>query len=536
MTLLPAWLWRRDENLVAGLQGLPIVELGAMSITWFEASLVLALCIVISWTIFVCVRARAGRARCMFRLRAGIQNNLQEPLLSTEVDVRPSQAPASSFKELRAYVPRTADANATCDYRREFLLFGLGHGVLAFVRELWLRDSLPHAWGILQTDATKEWGQANFRRYLVERGLRAGGHRTVFDAPFLEYDWYSSLSLTLQAVFLFLMLLTSEICSWNDISRGWSFLGAAVAVASAVSILIPNYAQMTQLPQYFNHCGQDFDAFMQFLVSGVLGMLFAVPLGLQVFGLLVAIPIAAVRGIWFVMAWGGMGSHMRHVLQAAMWLLASLIPFVTIFPLMFFNQLAEDVESHHILLAFWWVPSLLIAYKSAETHETWFYFMWLAAYIGLFTYFLWRQALLFNIDIQTVVADLDIPWLWSVMHANFCFTNVVITDLIRKVLPDSPANRPETMEPSQPPSPRVQEQDIPLVALALPCPAVQSAGEFGMIGLVEARSVAGVSVLKFQSEAHMQQASRQAGVFRDIVPLTSLISVKVPHFDNIEAS
>ena len=48
-----------------------------------------------------------------------------------------------------------------------------------------------------------------------------------------------------------------------------------------------------------------------------------------------------------------------------------------------------------------------------------------------------------------------------------------------------------------------------------------------MIGLVEARSVAGVSVLKFQSEAHMQQASRQAGVFRNI---------EVPHFDNIEAS
>ena len=529
MTLLQAWLWGQDETLKAGLQSLPKVELGAGRITWKTGTVVLVLCVVISWAIFRCVRPRATRAR------EGTENFLLESLLSTEVDDRPSQAPASSYKD-HDDVPR-ADDNATHDYRREFLLFGLAHGVLAFVRQLWLRDSLPHAWGILQTDATQEWGQANFRRYLVQRGLRAGGHRTVFDAPFLEYDWYSSLSLTLQAVFLFLMLLAlmSEICSWKDISRAWSFLGAAVAVASAVSILIPNYAQTTQLPQYFNHCGQDFDAFMQFMVSGVLGMMFAVPLGLQVFGLLVAIPIAAVRGIWFVMAWGGIGSHMRHVLQAAMWLLALLIPFVTIFPLMFFNQLTEDVESHQILLAFWWVPSLLIAYMSAVTHETWFYFMWLAAYIGLFTDFLWRQAALFNIDIQTVVADLDIPWLWSLMHANFCFTNVVITDIIRKVLPDSPANSPDDMEPSQPPSPRIQEQEIPLVALALPRPAAPSEVEFGgMTGLAEARTVAGVSVLKFQSEAQMQQASRQAGGFCDIVPLTSLVSVRGPRFDNTE--
>ena len=435
-------------------------------------------------------------------------------------DVRRSWAGVSGWECVQLADP------ASCDYRREFLLFGLAHGCLAFVRELWRRDTLPHAWGIMQSDAAKDWGLMSFHAYLARQGLRSGGHSTVFDTAFLEYDMWTSLSLVLQSSTLFLMFtaLLFEVKAWKDLSRASSFVGAVLAVASAVSILVPNYARMTQLPQYFTGCGPHFDAFMQFTVSGVLGMMFAVPLCMQMFGILFAIPIAAVRGVWFVMAWFHTGTDMQHVLQATMWLLALLIPFVTVFPLMLFNQLTEDVQSHRILIAFWTFPSLLIMSKSRYTGETWFYFIWLAAYIGIMAYFFRRQTQLFDIDLSTVIANLDLPWLWSLMHADFCLTNVVVTDMLCLIVTD--LGHHETSNEVSAPE-RIDELEIPCVGLALQHSIPLADGLCDTLaGLQDSRTVAGVSVLKFQDELFVQLAARQ--VFEDghVVPLASLINVQ----------
>lgn len=39
-----------------------------------------------------------------------------------------------------------------------------------------------------------------------------------------------------------------------------------------------------------------------------------------------------------------------------------------------------------------------------------------------------------KIDVQQVVRHFDFPWLWSLMHSDFCLTSVIITDLVCLVL------------------------------------------------------------------------------------------------------
>ena len=193
----------------------------------------------------------------------------------------------------------TAETKAEGDYRVEFLAVGLAHGTLAFIRFAMMRDSSPHTWGIWQSHVATKEGLQRFHMFLSERGLRAGSQNTVLDLPFQEYDWCVSFSLTLQFTFLLLIAasLVCEVRAWHSLSQISCFMGGGTALVSSLSYLVPSYAKMTQLPEYFSGCGKEFDSFMQFSVSGVLGMMFATPLGRQVFGILFAVPVAAVRGI-----------------------------------------------------------------------------------------------------------------------------------------------------------------------------------------------------------------------------------------------
>ena len=228
----------------------------------------------------------------------------------------------------------------TLDYRSEFLLVGLGHALLVFVRQLLYRDGLPHTWGIVPSDIAAEVGLRNFHKYLRSLGYkyddRAGTAGTVLDKPWLEYQWFLSLSLTLQLLFLVLIMfsLLFERLRMRRWSQTCSFLGGAIASVSMLSVLVPNYVGMTQLPTYFLGCGKDFDSFMQFTVSGVLGMIFSVASSCQIMGVLFSIPVSAVRGVWRVMLHYQDNKNMTKVLSCVMWLLAVLIPFVTVFPLM----------------------------------------------------------------------------------------------------------------------------------------------------------------------------------------------------------
>lgn len=415
-----------------------------------------------------------------------------------------------------AAVPSTEEG----EYRKEFLLFGLLHGLLGFARDLLWRESFPHTWGILGSEVAKQRGLRLFHDYLKQGGWEVDGAHTALDEPFLTFDWHMSLSSVLQAVLWILVFasLLEELRNQKTMSQVYSFLAGAVAVASGLSVLVPNYARLTDFPQYFEGCGPEFDSLMNFTASGIFGMMFAVPLGLQVFGVLLTIPISAVRGLWFVMIRPKMRSN--RILHAAMWLVAFLIPFVDLFPLRFCNQLTEDSESQNIIFAFWLFPAMTIICAGEYRGETWFYFGWLTVYCGLVGYFLYHQSQIMNIGVQQVVRYLDLPRLWSLMHSDFCLTSVIITDLVCLVLGNQ-----EGIEESDENEDEEQHSELEMskTCIAVSQPALAVTDEIRNLTGFQNESVEeGLTMVTFDSEISARAAANQTLTHGRLVHSSSL--------------
>ena len=556
--LLAAWLFESNHTFQQDLDHTPQVDLSKASLTWNSAGLIFALCCLVSSILLLYAHAGSGPARlsrmrdmCKMRLlnvlrfvsckrwRQATGGGLEEALLVGERPEGDTRA-ISNFSRLclvnrevaqeelgRSWAGQDGwrDAPYTEDgeYRVEFLLFGLLHGLLGFVRELLLRESFPHTWGILQSQVAKQRGLELFHQYLIDRHWAVNGDHTALDKPFLTFDFCMSLSSVLQAVLWILVLasLLSEFQRQKRISQVCSFAAGAVAVVSGLTVLAPNYARLTNFPQYFEGCGQQFERLMEYVVSGVFGIMFAVPLGLQVFGILVAIPISAVRGLWFIMIRPKMRSN--RILHAAMWLVAFLIPFVTIFPLLFFNQLTENPESQYIIFAFWVFPSMTIIAAGAYRSETWFYFGWLTVYCGLVGYFLYYQSQIMKIDVQRAVRHLDLPWLWSVMHSDFCLTSVIITDLVCLVLGDQEGNEEseESYDTEDEDEEQHPEQEMSKKCVVVPQMAFSVSDHIRSLPGFEKESVEqGLTMVSFDSKTSAEAAAREMN--GQLLPLNSL--------------
>ena len=450
-----------DQSFLAALPDLSFVD----PVTWPLGFLLALFCAVLGWLLLIWVETGSKRrcldvARCrlrsrlswLCRLRQGTNDELIVALLQSWGPVE-SRAVTNFSQMCYGVVPTdlrclsevrqswagvagwaSADVGAASStYRAEFLVLGTAHATLAFIRGRMARDGMPSAWGIMRTDTTKSWGLQQFRKYV---GV-AVDHPSVFDDPFLAYDWHTSVADLLQGLSLCCFWASVCFLKHRAASRCCAFAGGALGVSSVVSVLVPNYAALSNVPTYFTGCAKQFDATATIVSTSVMGMLCASMLGLEVFGFLVSIPISVLRGVWLLLIRKDARNVVtQRVLRGLMWLLAFLIPFVTVFPLAFFNQLTEDVPSQQILTSFWLLPSFFIVPCNDEAHETWFYFLWLCIYISLLGSFIWQQQARLNIDLGQALRLLDLPWLWSILHADFCLSNVLITDLILLVLDD----------------------------------------------------------------------------------------------------
>ena len=256
--------------------------------------------------------------------------------------------------------------------------------------------------------------------------------------------------------------------------------------------------------------------------------MFGALLGIQAFGVLFAIPVSAVRGVWLVMMQTEMQRGMHHVLRWSLLLLALLIPCVTIFPLLFFNQLTEDVWSQNIVIGFWVVPSLVIVLCNKQTNQTWFYFLWLTTYLAFMGAYLLMQARNLGVNISETLAKIDLPWLWSMMHADFCLTNVFVTDLVwlalHGMMEDSEANASNSdMSP-------VNDRDPARTCLAIQALLPLHDARFDQLPGLESRSVnAGVICLRFDTAASAQAAANMALSDGILLPLASFVPVEQRH-------
>ncbi|CAE7021305.1 unnamed protein product [Symbiodinium sp. CCMP2456] len=477
LLMLFTWPLQSDQDLRARLEQLPRVDSGKLDFSWTTAAGLLFLCIAGSWWTL------DGRGVSALRNTMSGRNS-----------------------------------------------FGFSHGLLAFLRENLIRDGLPHTWGIVQSKVAAEFGIEQLRKFLAKNKYYSGSQHTVLDQPFLEYQWCLSLSFTFQALLL-LLVFASAVCEhngWKDRSQTCAFAAAGVAMMSALSTFVPNYMQLTQLPQEFAGCGTRFDSLVQFMVSRVLGMMFGALLGMQAFGVLFAIPVSAVRGIWLVMMQTEMRRCMHQVLRGSMWLLALLIPCVTIFPLLFFNQLTEDAWSQNIVLGFWVVPSLVIVFCSKQTNQSWFYFLWLTTYLAFMGVYLLRQACNLGVKISDILAKIDLPWLWSTMHADFCLTNVFVTDLVwlalHGVMEDSEAHGSDSdMSP-------LNDREPARTCLAIQASLPLDDVHFTQLPGLESKSEkAGVTCLHFETAAFAQAAASTPLSHGRLVPLASFVPLEPRH-------
>ena len=249
--MLFTWPLQSEQDLMAGLEHLPRVDPSGLDFSWTTAARILFVCIAASWWmlggrgVWVVSTLRSMRSTVSGWLWHSTGSSLEQGLLNSEHDRRDEDRHRPSVG----------------DYRKEFLWLGFWHGLLAFLREILIRDGLPHTWGIVPSRVATEFGIEQLRKFLAKNEYYSGNQGTVLDQPFMGYEWCLSLSLTLQALLL-LLIFASAVCEqhgWKDRSQTCAFAAAAVAMMSALSTFVPNYVQLTHLPQAFSGCGTRFD-------------------------------------------------------------------------------------------------------------------------------------------------------------------------------------------------------------------------------------------------------------------------------------
>merc|ERR1712032_507444 len=191
--------------------------------------------------------------------------------------------------------------------------------------------------------------------------------------------------------------------------------------------LLPTYIDL-----YFARCGTSYDAYMKLLLNIVFGSAISALLGWKVF--MLTLPISLVRGIWLFLL-DEKDADVRSNLSCLMRDLAVIMPLIIGFPLLFVSQLTESRRVWQPLLGFWLLPQLWITSRTDSSFVQWsFYPIWLCFYFGFFSWFVFSQIEVLNLNIWKTLQELDWPYVWSLLHAEFCIMNVLVTDVLELIL------------------------------------------------------------------------------------------------------
>jgi len=374
-------------------------------------------------------------------------NDYQEPLTAAT-----GQGPPATTNN-RPQPPTTTDCHQqppteTSGHRKpemvrrfEFLLVGLIHWILTFIRRKMEQQAMPHNFTFLNLPIARNLTDgmiiSRFHQLLNQTySLQMPADDvTIFDGAYLAWDKYCSYMLHVEGWAIFLVLLATvlhrKFLPW---SRCCIFCASILAAISAFMQIMPNYIAILNLDQYYAGCGESYDAYVKLLWSVVSGAAISAVLGWKVFSSLLSLPISLVRGIWlFILE--EKDEDVRSVLSCLMRYLAVIIPLTSAFPLLFAAQLTESRRVWQPLLGFWIVPQLWIISRPSSSFEQWnFYAIWICLYLGFFCWFVFTQIDMLNVSILRMLQDLDWPYVWSLLHAEFCIMNVVVTDTLEMIM------------------------------------------------------------------------------------------------------
>merc|ERR1712032_487523 len=229
-------------------------------------------------------------------------------------------------------------------------------------------------------------------------------------------------------------LSKSEVTPIRRKSRCCVLCAAILAGSAGLLQLLPNYIAALGLDPYYAGCGTSYDAYMKLLLNIVFGSAISALLGWKVFSNLLTLPISLVRGIWLFLL-DEKDADVRSNLSCLMRDLAVIMPLIIGFPLLFVSQLTESRRVWQPLLGFWLLPQLWITSRTDSSLVQWsFYPIWLCLYLGFFSWFVFSQIEVLNLNIWKTLQELDWPYVWSLLHAEFCIMNVLVTDVLELIL------------------------------------------------------------------------------------------------------
>merc|ERR1719223_73813 len=235
------------------------------------------------------------------------------------------------------------------------------------------------------------------------------------------------------ALFMVLLatLLHNRQLQW---SRFCVLCAAILAGSAGLLQLLPNYIAELGLDPYYEGCGTSYDAYMKLLLNVIFGSAISALLGWKVFSNLLTLPISLVRGIWLFLL-EEKDTVVRSDLSCLMRYLAIIVPLINAFPLLFVSQLTESRLVWQPLLGFWLLPQLWIVGRPDSSYMQWsFYPIWLCLYLGFFCWFVYIQIDVLDLHIWKTLQNLDLPYIWSLLHAEFCIMNVLVTDMLELTL------------------------------------------------------------------------------------------------------
>eukprot|EP00971_Amphidinium_carterae_P023224 458278-Amphidinium_carterae.1 len=196
------------------------------------------------------------------------------------------------------------------------------------------------------------------------------------DGAWWEYETMRGWSLAAQGVALLCILLAAitETRKPGALpSRLAVYLGSAIALVSFLLPLWPNYSKGALASHPLTGCAPRYDEHVRFTTHAVAGAGCAAALGSSAFGVLFTLPVSVTRGLWLMMIESKADSHLRDILSGLLQILSVALPCVTIFPLLYYNQLVMDQPSQKLLLAFWTCPTAIMAVWYKHHGETYFY-------------------------------------------------------------------------------------------------------------------------------------------------------------------
>eukprot|EP00415_Alexandrium_ostenfeldii_P005022 UN5022 len=118
-----------------------------------------------------------------------------------------------------------------------------------------------------------------------------------------------------------------------------------------------------------------------------------------------------------------------------------MMPLLPSFPLLFFNQLAEDRPVLSLHLCIWVYPSVFLFVCPEYCPKIWFFPPWAIGYAMLFGYFVPREMSLYNISLSPLEKYWDIPYILSFMPFEFCPSSVILSDALYACLLGDPDDR-----------------------------------------------------------------------------------------------